>query len=514
MKNRINTILKELNKGVFEREEVIQLALLASISGQSIFMLGQPGVAKSLMARRIKEVFNSGKSFEYLMNRFSTPEEIFGPISISKLKNEDKYERKVEGYLPDSDVVFLDEIWKASPSIQNALLTVTNEKIYRNGNQEIKLPLKSLITASNELPAKDEGLEALWDRFLIRVLVENINDDTSFKKLLLNSNVNNNITIDEKLKITEEEFNDWQKKIAKVKIPPEVINVILVIKKYINSYNNKKNNDLPIYVSDRRWVKIVKLLQTCAFLNGRENVDLMDCFLISNTIWDEVEHIEITKEFVVDAVKQHAYTAKYNIKLIEHEIIKLKTDVENETKTEVKKKFFEKKQVKIDGSSYYEIQSKVDYYNTRLIKKTDFDKLTQYSKWTILYSGKQTENTESFDIRKVEEKLYVSSSFRKEEAVDLVIDTKTKKEILSKTPHSAIIEKWNKKVLNIVKEIDTSIKEITNYKKNELKNLSDNLFVNKVNAVHAEKNLNETIDRLIVEKKNVEEVKNKYDGLQ
>ena len=111
------------------------------------------------------------------MSRFSTPDEIFGPVSISKLKDSDKYERSIEGYLPMADVVFLDEIWKAGPAIQNTLLTVMNEKLFRNGDKEIHVPLKLLIAASNELPAQGEGLEALLDRFIIRMECENIKQE-------------------------------------------------------------------------------------------------------------------------------------------------------------------------------------------------------------------------------------------------------------------------------------------------------------------------------------------------
>jgi len=173
IKEQITKLLDDLNEGVYEKQEVIALTLLTAVAGESIFLLGAPGVAKSLIARRLKYAFKDGSSFEYLMNRFSTPDEIFGPVSIKQLRDEDKYQRVVENYLPTATVVFLDEIWKAGPSIQNALLTILNEKIYRNGDVIINpVPMKALISASNELPSKGEGLEALWDRFLVRIVVD------------------------------------------------------------------------------------------------------------------------------------------------------------------------------------------------------------------------------------------------------------------------------------------------------------------------------------------------------
>ena len=332
MKERINKLLHILNNNLFEREEVVQLALLTTIAGESIFLLGPPGVAKSLIARRIKEIFKNGSSFEYLMNRFSTPDEIFGPIAISKLKKEDKYERITEKYLPTADVVFLDEIWKAGPSIQNALLTVINEKIYRNGQQEVKIPLKGLIAASNELPAKGEGLEALWDRFIIRYLVGNISKAENFNKFLTTSNIGFDIKIDDNLKITDTEYKKWQNEIEKVTISDEALNVINVIRNYIIIYNKKETTKQPIYVSDRRWKKIVKVLKTSAYLNDRKTIDLMDCFLIAHMIWDEIEQIEIVKEFVSDAIKNHGYSLKYNLSLFANEIEDLKLDIENQSK--------------------------------------------------------------------------------------------------------------------------------------------------------------------------------------
>ena len=89
IKSHITQLLKSLNEGVFEKEHTIALSLLSAMAGESIFLLGPPGVAKSLVARRLKLAFKDADAFEYLMSRFSTPDEIFGPVSISKLKDEE-----------------------------------------------------------------------------------------------------------------------------------------------------------------------------------------------------------------------------------------------------------------------------------------------------------------------------------------------------------------------------------------------------------------------------------------
>ena len=185
-KTQISALLKHLSVGVYEKQHILAMALLSAVAGESIFLLGPPGTAKSLVARRLKLAFKDGRSFEYLMSRFSTPDEIFGPVSISLLKNEDRYERVVQGFLPTAHIVFLDEIWKASPSIQNALLTAINERIFQNGDKTLRLPMKALIAASNELPAEEEGLEALWDRFLVRMVSNCIQSEAEFFKMIRN----------------------------------------------------------------------------------------------------------------------------------------------------------------------------------------------------------------------------------------------------------------------------------------------------------------------------------------
>lgn len=257
-----------------------------------------------MVARQLKTAFRDARSFEYLMSRFSTPDEIFGPVSIQKLKTSDTYERAVEGYLPTADVVFLDEIWKAGPAIQNTLLTVINEKIFRNGNREMHLPLKLLVAASNELPAKGEGLEALWDRFVIRIESRPIKLEKNFRAMLLEAPTDFSGSTDfSDLKITAEEYAEWAEKICKIGVKEEVLDAISAIRKSLRAVNvDEAAERRNIYVSDRRWKNIVRLLRTSAFMQDREEVDICDLLPIYHCLWQEPEERDAIRSIVIRAL--------------------------------------------------------------------------------------------------------------------------------------------------------------------------------------------------------------------
>ena len=328
MLDRFKQLLGEMNRGIYEKETEISLSLLAALAGESIILLGPPGVAKSMVARQLKTAFREAQSFEYLMSRFSTPDEIFGPVSIQKLKTSDTYERAVEGYLPTADVVFLDEIWKAGPAIQNTLLTVINEKIFRNGNREMHLPLKLLVAASNELPAKGEGLEALWDRFVIRIESRPIKLEKNFRAMLLDSHADflgptdftdstdfsgftgglghadfaDNADFSD-LKITSEEYAEWTERIDKIGVKIEVLDAISAIRKSLRAVNvDEAAERRNIYVSDRRWKNIVRLLRTSAFMQDREEVDICDLLPIYHCLWQEPEERDAIRNIVIRAL--------------------------------------------------------------------------------------------------------------------------------------------------------------------------------------------------------------------
>ncbi len=330
MENRYSQLIKELSSHLYEKDMEIGLSLLAAMAGESVLLLGPPGVAKSLVARRIKCAFQNASVFEYLMSRFSTPDEIFGPVSISQLRTSDKYERRTEGYLPSSEIVFLDEIWKAGPAIQNSLLTVVNEKIYRNGDQEVHLPLKLLIGASNELPTEGEGLEALWDRFLIRIVSGCIKDQDAFVNMLLDSETSD--LIDIKQPITPQEYAEAQEKIAKISCSPEALASIVYLR---NQLSVVRENKRAIYVSDRRWKKILQLLRTSAFMHQRESVTLADIYPLWRCLWGEIEEQEYVKSITKNSLFVGLETELENLRqgvLADLKIMHVKQSVEADRK--------------------------------------------------------------------------------------------------------------------------------------------------------------------------------------
>ena len=302
MKERFEQLLAEMNRGIYEKETEIALSLLAALAGESVILLGPPGVAKSMVARQLKTAFRDAQSFEYLMSRFSTPDEIFGPVSIQKLKTSDTYERAVDGYLPTADVVFLDEIWKAGPAIQNTLLTVINEKLFRNGNREIHLPLKLLVAASNELPAKGEGLEALWDRFVIRIESRPIKLEKNFRKMLLEVKSEER-RVKNPTAISAEEYQEWSKEISGIGVGEEVLDAISSIRKSLRAVNvDEAAERRNIYVSDRRWKNIVRLLRTSAFMQDRTEVAVCDLLPIYHCLWQEPEERDAIRSIVIRAL--------------------------------------------------------------------------------------------------------------------------------------------------------------------------------------------------------------------
>jgi MoxR-like ATPase len=260
----------ELNSAFPERRDVIDGALAAVLAGEHVLLLGPPGTAKSALVRAIAQAFG-GSYFERLLTKFSTPEELFGPVSLKGLEN-DHFVRVTTGKLPEAEFAFIDEVFKSNSAVLNSLLAIANERLFHNDGTAVRCPLVSLFGASNELPEGKE-LEALFDRFLLRF-------DVTY--LLVASNVRAVLSGGEPAIATKLTMNDLrraQAEVMAVKVTDETIDALLAMRDACRAEG--------ITASDRRWKKSLGVVRASAWLAGEKKTSPEDLGILVDSLWRE-----------------------------------------------------------------------------------------------------------------------------------------------------------------------------------------------------------------------------------
>jgi len=289
LSDRLRVLAGSLERQFLGKDEVIRLLMIAVVAGEHCVLLGPPGTAKSALIRSLAELMQA-RYFEYLLTRFTEPNEIFGPVDIGAFRD-GVYKRNTAGMLPEAEVVFLDEVFKSNSAILNALLTLLNERKYTSGGTVMRCPLISVFAASNEVPG-DETLNAIFDRFLLRVHSDNL-DAYHFNELLQRG-------------ITHE----IRQMSGAVQQPVVSARELAELGRNFGGKMNFSDAFLSSYkglvfqiraegvtLSDRRVVKMLKLFAASAYLDGREVTDASDFFVLKH-IWNNQDQAAILEGIV------------------------------------------------------------------------------------------------------------------------------------------------------------------------------------------------------------------------
>lgn len=289
--SKANKFVEELSKPFVGREEEARVIALGIISGEHVVLVGEPGTAKSALARRAAELINA-RFFKYLLTKFTEPDELFGPLDINALR-QGKYVRITKNKLPEAEIAFIDEIFNANSAILNMFLTIMNERIVYDGYTEIKVPLWTMIAASNNVPDEPE-LQALYDRFLYRHFVRPISEDKWSELLDKAWKIETGYYEAAEPILNMDDIHRLNKLLFEVNLEP-------IKEKLLRLYAIFE--DQGIHITDRRKGKALKSIAASALLNQRLVAKEEDLFVLKHIIPRDAEEMEQTQAVLLDEIK-------------------------------------------------------------------------------------------------------------------------------------------------------------------------------------------------------------------
>lgn len=352
MFTKMNQIIDEVRAEVAERDELIECIAICLIARKNLFILGDTGQAKSYAINEFRKRITDAKQYERLMSKQTDEEQLFGRLDLSSLipgnmpmdelmkdkryaeqaekvdKLYDKYQTDglsstlndavteaknllnikhilcalrsgtpkmiTEGKIPDSHIVFLDEIFKSNDGILNSLLTALNERVYTNEGQTVKIPVVSFFSASNEIPNFNDSTQAilkpLYDRFELKVLTEYVQEKDNRMKVLKNKQSGSTNTA--ATYITLDELKQMQQEAEKVKVTDEINELMDNVLCELRRHN--------IHVSDRKYFGFTPIVRVKAYLNGNTEVKPKDLLVLKNYFWSDPSQIPVVEKILKD----------------------------------------------------------------------------------------------------------------------------------------------------------------------------------------------------------------------
>ena len=288
-------VLDPLKNAFVGKDEIIDLMGVSLAARENLFLFGPPGTAKSALVHSLAARIQ-GHTFDYLLSRFTEPNELFGPFDIRRLREGDLV-TNTEGMLPEADIVFLDELLNANSAILNSLLMALNERIFRRGRETRAIPALFFAGASNHLP-EDDALRALFDRFLLRVRCGPVPESQLAQVLSAGWELEKNDT-KQAATLTAADLREFQKSVRGVDLSP-------VRTAYLDLILKLRHAGMDI--SDRRAVRLQRVIAASALLCGRVEARITDLWVLRH-VWDREEQIEVIESIVAASLAAAAQDA-------------------------------------------------------------------------------------------------------------------------------------------------------------------------------------------------------------